>query len=176
MMRTPFVLAGLGVALTLSACTTLPDGPSVMALPGSGKSLAMFQDDDAACRDYALTAIGGKTPQQAATGSGVKSAVVGTAIGAAAGAALGGQSGAGVGAGAGLLVGSAAGSGAAESSGHNLQQRYDTRYIQCMYARGNRVPVYGNFSQQPRNIAPPPGVPRPPAGSPPPPPPDAPAP
>ncbi len=43
-----FVTVGL-----LSGCATVPVGPSVMALPGSGKSLEQFHADDAACRQWA---------------------------------------------------------------------------------------------------------------------------
>ena len=49
--------------------------------------------------------------------------------------------GAAIGAGSGLLVGSAAGLGNAQVSGAALQQRYDMRYIQCMSAKGESVPV-----------------------------------
>ena len=33
----------------LSACATVPTGPSVMVLPGSGRSFPQFQTDDANC-------------------------------------------------------------------------------------------------------------------------------
>jgi len=65
---------------------------------------------------------------------------LGTVVGAAAGAALGGRSGAAAGAGGGLLIGSAAGAGAGETSAYGLQRRYDYAYIQCMYAKGHKVP------------------------------------
>ncbi len=48
---------------------------------------------------------------------------------------------AGVGAGTGLLVGSMAGSEAAQSSGRGAQARYDHAYVQCMYAKGEQVPL-----------------------------------
>jgi hypothetical protein len=53
----------------LGACTTVPTGPGVMVLPGSGKSLDQFHADDAACRQWGFQAIG-MTPEQAATGAG----------------------------------------------------------------------------------------------------------
>jgi len=123
----------------------------MLVLPGTGKSFDQFRLDDADCRQYASVQIGGKTVNEAATDSGVKSAVIGTAIGAGAGALLGGHSGVGFGAGTGLLFGSLAGAGANEGSGSNLQQRYDFAYQQCMYAKGHRVPVFGrmDYSQQP---------------------------
>lgn len=164
------LLASPLLALLLGACTTIPNGPSVMALPGSGKSFDQFRGDDADCRQYALFQMGGATAHQTAVESGVKSAAVGAVVGALAGAAIGGQQGAGVGAGVGLLAGSAAGAG--EASGHGTQRRYDHAYIQCMYAKGDRVPVSGRMTPgpaQPRAAAytPPPPAP----GYPPPPPP-----
>ncbi len=45
-------------ALTLSACATVPHGPSVMVLPGAGKPLDQFQLDDAACRQWAAQQSG----------------------------------------------------------------------------------------------------------------------
>lgn len=126
--------------LALGACATVPpSGPSVMALPGKGKSFEQFRADDFACREYAGSRTN-TTPEQASVNSGVKSAAVGTAVGAAAGALLGGHEGAGVGAGAGLLVGSMAGAGAAQRSAYTLQQRYDIGYTQCMVAKGDKVP------------------------------------
>ncbi|MFZ1548264.1 MAG: hypothetical protein WAT12_14405 [Candidatus Nitrotoga sp.] len=147
-LRLSFVLAAV---LTLSACTSVPTGPGVLVLPGTGKSFDRFRLDDADCRQYASAQIGGGTANAAATDSGVRSAVIGTAVGAAAGALLGGHNSVGVGAGSGLLIGSMAGMGTGESSGFNLQQRYDFGYQQCMYAKGHRVPVSGrlDYSRQP---------------------------
>lgn len=166
-MNTSPRLAVIAAALALSACATFPSGPSVMALPGSDMSFDQFRADDYACRAYASQSIGGQEAQQAATHSGVTSAVVGSAVGAVAGAAIGGSRGAGVGAGTGLVIGSATGAGAADASGRTLQHRYDTGYIQCMYAKGHKVPVAGQFTSAPRRSTPPP----PPPGSAPPPPP-----
>jgi hypothetical protein len=164
-------------ALLLGACVSIPTGPSVMAMPGTGKSFDQFRGDDADCRQFALGQIGGATANQAAIDSGVQSAVVGTAVGALAGAAFGGSQGAGVGAGVGLLAGSAAGSSAGYASGYDTQRRYDIAYVQCMYAKGDRVPVSGRMTSAPaRAYAPPPApagayAPPPPPGYPPPPPP-----
>lgn len=160
--------------LAIAGCTTMPTGPTVMALPGTGKSFDQFRYDDAQCRDYALAQIGGASAQQSADNAAVRSAVVGTAIGAAAGAAMGGHEGAGVGAGTGLIFGSAAGSGAAQQSGRGTQRQYDNAYIQCMYAKGEKVPVPASMmrsmSPEPAS-APPPQPPRR-YTAPPPPPPD----
>lgn len=160
--------AGLGL---LGACAVTPDGPSVMALPGTGKSFEQFQIDDADCRNYASVQVGGSTASQAATDSALRSAAVGTAIGAVAGAAIGGRDGAGVGAGTGLLFGSAAGSNAAYGSSGALQRRYDNAYIQCMYAKGEKVPVSRAYMQDRPGGRRAPSYPPPPPGNPPPPPP-----
>ena len=164
--------------LLLTACTNIPSGPSVMVLPGAGKSFDQFRSDDYLCRQYASQQGDSQSPRQASISSGIESAAVGTALGAAAGAAIGGGRGAAIGAGSGLLAGGLSGSEAAQTSGHISQQRYDMSYIQCMYAYGHRVPVLGQFPNDPyisqatnpsaqpsaRNIPPPP------PGNPPPPP------
>ncbi len=175
-------LGALGLTALLGACATVPSGPSVMALPGTGRTFDQFRADDAACRQYAWQQIGGEAAGQTAANSAVSSAAVGTAIGAVAGAAIGGRDGAAFGAGTGLLFGSAAGAGSSQAYSYDAQRRYDHAYIQCMYASGHRVPVSGTFSGASRYQAapapaytptpPPPGVPPPPpAGVPPPPPP-----
>jgi hypothetical protein len=166
-------LGGSAIAvLALAACVTVPEGPSRMSLPGTGKSFDQFRADDTECRQYASSQVGGGTPEQAATDSGVKSAALGTVVGAAAGALIGGSGhAAGVGAGVGLLGGAMAGSGTASASSYTLQQRYDNGYTQCMYAKGHKVPVSGRFTssnERPTYYSPPP--PPPPPGAPPPPP------
>lgn len=168
-MTVAFRIAPLA-SLLLAACVSYPTGPSVMVLPGTGKSFEQFRYDDALCRQYALEQIGGTVPGQTASDSMARSAVAGTAIGAAAGAAIGGNQGAGVGAGTGLLMGSMAGASAGEASAYGSQRRYDYAFIQCMYAKGHRVPVSGQFTVSP------PAPPPPPGSTPPPPPPPAPAP
>ena len=167
-------LSPLAALLLLGACTTIPTGPSVMVMPGSGKSFEQFRYDDAVCRQFAQSQIGGATANDAAIDSGVKSAALGAVVGAAAGAAMGGRDAAGVGAGVGLLAGTAAGANAGQASGYGAQHRYDNAYIQCMYAKGERVPVSGQmaparqYSPPPASAYPPP--PPPPPGYPPPPP------
>jgi hypothetical protein len=181
------VPAALVVALLVSGCAGIPTGPSVMVLPGTGKTFEQFQVDDAVCRQWASQQTG-TTVGKASTESTVGGAAVGTLVGAAAGAALGAAAGspavgAAAGAGVGLLGGTAVGAGRAEAYGGSVQRRYDQSYIQCMYAKGNQVPVArGSRIQQPAYTAPPPppppppaavpsGTPAPPPGPPPPPPP-----
>lgn len=138
--RTFSLLPGVALLL-LAGCVVIPSGPSVMALPGSGKSFEHFRRDDAECRRYAYAQVGGNNAEQAAVDAGVRSAAVGTAIGAVAGAAIGGRSGAAVGAGTGLLMGSVVGTSSAQSSAYGTQRNYDHAYVQCMYANGHQVPV-----------------------------------
>jgi outer membrane lipoprotein SlyB len=148
----------------------MPNGPSVMVLPGTGLPFEQFRNDDAVCQQYASFQVGGTTANQAGVDSGVTSAAVGTALGAATGAAIGGGRGAAIGAGTGLAAGSLVGTGAASSSMYEVQQRYDTAYIQCMYAKGHQVPVSGQFSGAITQQAVPPAshIPPPPPGSTPP--------
>jgi hypothetical protein len=162
----------------LGGCASFPNGPSGMVLPGSTKTWAQVQIDNADCRNYSSAVVGGKDANQAAADSAAKSAVVGAAVGAAAGALIGGNAaGAGVGAGVGLLGGSMIGADAGNASGRSLQQRYDVAFTQCMYAKGHQVPIARGSYPRPRysSAAPPPPTssatpPPPPPGTPPPPP------
>ena len=185
-----FALAGL----LGTACVTVPTGPSVMVLPGSRTSFEQFQSDDGACRAWAAQQTGTST-NQAATDAGVAAAAVGTAVGAVAGTAIGAAAGnvgagAAIAAGSGLLLGTAEGTGRAAGSAYEVQHRYDVAYMQCMYAKGNQIPVARSAHEdgtrssehppQPTHHRPPPNPsrrssppPPPPAGPPPPPPPDA---
>lgn len=140
----PLKWLAIAITMLLGACTTVPPNePSVLVLPGTGKSFDQFRTDNAACKQFAQEQTGGRTPDSAAFDSGVRSAAVGTVLGAAAGAAINGRHGAGVGAGSGLALGGLAGTETGQSSAERLQQRYDFGYEQCMYAKGHRVPVSG---------------------------------
>ena len=184
MMRGPLVLP-VAAALLMTACATVPTGPSVMVLPGNGKNFEQFQGDDAVCRQWAMQQTG-MTTRQATHDNTVGGAVIGTVLGAAAGAVIGAAAknpgtGAAVGAGVGLLGGTAAGASAGDGARQDVQHRYDMTYMQCMYAKGNQIPVArGSISTTysaappaglPPATAPPANVPPPPAGTPPPPPP-----
>ena len=173
------------LALAFGACATVPTGPSVMVLPGSTKTFEQFQQDDAICRQWAQqqtgTSAGKASSNTTATG-----AVLGTAVGAAAGAAIGAAAGnpaagAAIGAGTGLVGGTAVGAGQGHGAYQSVQQRYNMAFMQCMYAKGNQIPVargsvvpgYSHSAPPPPPATPPraPTVPPPPAGNPPPPPP-----
>jgi hypothetical protein len=172
MSRSPLILAALAAGLLLAGCVSAPPtSPSVTVLPGTTKNFDQFRGDDSECRQYAYYQSGGATGEDAAADAAVRNAAIGTVVGAAAGALIGGgRSGAAVGAGTGLIVGSSAGYSASNATWYELQRRYDTAYVQCMYSKGHQVPgANGSARRQSSSTysAPPP----PPAGTPPPPPP-----
>jgi hypothetical protein len=193
-MNRGLIVACLAAALLTGACASIPTGPSVMVLPGTGKNFDQFQFDDAACRQWAAQQVG-ITNETAATNSTVTGAAIGTVLGAAAGAALGAAAGnpaigAAAGAGVGLLGGTAVGASNASAAYSSVQGRYDAGYMQCMYAKGHQIPVargsapvYSSPATVPaRQVSTPPPPPppappaaatppAPPAGPPPPPPP-----
>ena len=174
--------------LLLAGCaTTVPPGPSVMVLPGSDKNFEQFQLDDSICRQWALQQTG-NNPGQAFNTETATGAAVGTVVGAATGAAIGAAAGdpalgAAVGSGVGLMGGTAAGSNRGASAEWSLQRRYDIAYMQCMYTKGNQIPVpagtqqasstYSHHGAGAPGMRSGPEVPPPPSGSPPPPPPGA---
>lgn len=178
-------LLPLPALAVLSACATVPTGPSVAVLPGANKNFEQFRGDDVVCQHYANEQVG-QTAGQAASDSAAKSAAVSTALGAAAGALFGAASGhpgagAAIGAGGGLLVGGAYGSEAYGRSAYTVQDRYDIAYMQCMYTKDHQVPMPSEYrTSTPAYQAPPPPPqgaytpPPPPPGPPPAPPPDAP--
>ncbi|HFI5333349.1 TPA: glycine zipper family protein [Serratia liquefaciens] len=155
----------LALVSGLCSCVTPPAGPEVMSLPGTGKSYEQFNRDEALCRGYAQNSVGNGA--QTANDSAAGTAAAGTVVGAAAGALIGAVSGdagpgALIGAGGGLLVGSSMAGSSASGSSADLQDRYDRVYSQCMYAKGNKVPVgYGYTSEdvQPASTIPPDYVP-----------------
>jgi len=181
-VRNAWVVA-VAVGLVGAGCATMPSGPSIMVLPGNGKSFEQFQYDDSVCRQWGAQQVGA-APQQANT-AGATTAVAGTVVGAAAGAAVGAATGdpgtgAAVGSGVGLLGGSTAGANQVTGAQWSIQRRYDIAYMQCMYAKGNVIPLPGEYypqstSTHQRSGPPPPPAdfPPPPRGSPPPPPPGA---
>lgn len=176
----PFLFALLGASL-LAGCVHVPAGPNVMVMPGRGKSFEAFDWDDRECRSYAASRV--DPDARRSNDNAVASAALGTAVGAATGAAIGAAAGdpatgAAVGAGVGLLGGSAVAADQSNYGNWSVQRRYDVAYTQCMYARGNRVPVPAS-SLPARTFQPPPpppsnarrAVPPPPPGRPPLPPP-----
>ena len=166
MKKRKAVVAALPLIL-LAACAGVPTAPSVIALPGSGRNYEEFRLDDDWCRRVAFQQVGGQTQDP-----GVRDATIGTVIGALAGAAIGGKDGAAVGAGLGLLFGSASGSDATQSYNYGTQRMYDNAYVQCMYAKGHKVPVSASMVSRGGKAASPYGSgaaypPPPPSGPPP---------
>jgi Glycine-zipper domain len=176
----------MSVVLMLSGCATMPPGPSVLVMPGNGKSFDAFQADDSVCRQWAQTQTGWNA-NQTVNENVVGGAIAGGALGAASGALIGAASGnvgpgAAIGAGAGLLGGAFLGATQAFPAGYEVQRRYDNSYQQCMYLKGNQIPTHVQTASR-RFVPPPPPpppptytrglapVPPPPRGSPPPPPP-----
>lgn len=92
-------LPALLLSLLLTACASMPSGPSFMALPGSGSSFGQFRIDDHQCRQFAHEQVNNTSPEK--------------------------------------------------FSERVNQQRYDTSYVQCMYKKNHRVPVYGQFTNEP---------------------------
>lgn len=135
--------------LVLGGCVSVPTGPSVLALPGDGKTFEQFQTEDQSCRHWADQQLG-VAPQDVSNQNTAAGAAAGTAIGAALGAAIGAASGdvgigAAIGAASGLLFGTSAGAESGRVSGANAQRRYDIAYQQCMYAKGNQIPGAQGF-------------------------------
>ena len=165
----------------LSACATVPTGPSVMVFPGEWKPFEVFQFDDAVCRQWAAEQSG-ISPSDAFNQTLAAGAGIGTLLGAGLGVAIGaayGNPGAGaaIGAASGLLGGTAMSTDPAYAAGYGVQRRYDNAYVQCMYAKGNQIPGHNRHSGQAASPPPPPGftpepsVPPSPGTYPPPPPP-----
>jgi len=147
--------------LLLGGCATLPTGPSVMVLPPPTKPFEQFQAEDAVCRQWAAQQIG-LSPQETVNQNVATGAIVGTAIGAGLGAAIGSASGnagtgAAIGAGSGLIVGTSSGANAGQVYGYEAQRRYDIKYMQCMYAKGNQIPGVRTRSIRTAPPPPPPG-------------------
>ena len=156
-------------SILLTGCAMITTAPMVTVLPGSTKAFDQFRADDYDCRGYAQSTVVG--PSQAASNTAAANTIGATALGAAAGAIIGSVTGdagtgAAIGAGTGLLFGGAYGANMLGYSSYELQRQYDSAYVQCMYARGNRVPArfYGGpvetYSPPPRS-GPPVGYPPP---------------
>jgi hypothetical protein len=151
----------------LSACATQPIGPTVQVLPAAGKPFDVFAQEETYCKNYAQGQIAGAVQQanNAAIGTGILTAGLGTA----AGALIGGGYGARAGLATGAVAGGAVGADYSANSQIPIQQRYDTAYTQCMYAKGNQVP---GADQSTAQLPPaPPPAPAPQTAPPPPPPP-----
>lgn len=128
-------LIAITALVALGACA-VPRSPSVAVLPGGGKDMAAFNADDIACREYSARRALEKSPPPDAMGLGTGPAVV-----EARGRAARGND---TETGTGSMFG---GAPAPESdNSFTAQQRFDTAYVQCMSAKGHKVPVNQNMS------------------------------
>jgi uncharacterized protein YcfJ len=169
-MRLKAIALVTAAATALAGCVTQPMGPTIYASPARGKSPAAFQQDEAACEDYANQRTAGQVDE--ANNKAVGSALIGAALGAGLGAAVGGGRGAGIGAAAGGAVGTGVGANQSNRAQWSIQQRYNIAYAECMTSHGNTVPAaaYPPGYYAP-GYYPPPPPPPPPGYYPPPPPP-----
>ncbi|QFY42812.1 glycine zipper family protein [Candidatus Methylospira mobilis] len=124
----------LTAPLILTACATVPSGPTILALPGTGKNFEQFNGDDTVCRHFALLQAQGASPRQAAASSGLTGND--NDIGPVAPRETGNT----------------------DTSSAARQNNYDIAYIHCMYAKGHRVPVQGHliYEDKQEAYAPPP--------------------
>ena len=163
-MKLSIGTALLLAVLTATGCATIPPGPSVMVMPGQGKSFEAFQADEYTCREWAQNQAGwqaNETVNQNLAGGAAAGGLLGAAAGALIGAASGNVGpGAAIGAGAGLLAGSAMAHNRAYGSGWEVQRRYDNAYQQCMYAKGNQIPAAVDSGAVRSRYIPPPPPPR----------------
>ncbi len=143
--------------VSLSACTSMLAGPSVVVLPGVGKPFEEFQRDDSVCRQWAAHQAEGEAGDAAAHAA-ASGAAGGTLAGTGPGAAIGAADG-------GPGTSAAIGAGAGRPSGGAVQRRYDIAYQQCMYARGNQIPGIVPASR-PRGMPSPPPPPPPSSATP----------
>jgi hypothetical protein len=137
-----FVIALAGL-LALGGCQPAPiTGPTIAVMPGPGKTLNQFQNDDYTCRGFAQNQSYAPPPR--GLNSPVGTAAATTAVGAAGGALLGAAGGnagmgAAIGAGVGLLGGAVYGAHKNQQSQGATQQSYNIAYAQCMTTKGNHV-------------------------------------
>ena len=111
-------------------------------MPGKGKTLNQFQNDDYTCRGFAANQS--YAPPSTGLGSPAGTAVATTTVGAAGGALLGAAGGnagmgAAIGAGVGLLGGAALAAHKRNKEEAATQQSYNIAYAQCMTTKGNII-------------------------------------
>ncbi|MBN2059834.1 MAG: glycine zipper family protein [Deltaproteobacteria bacterium] len=149
--------------ILLAGCATIPNGPSVMVLPGHGKSFEEFQEDKCACEQWALqqtALISDEMKNHDMVNGAATGALLGAGIGAMLGAAAGDSGhGAAIGAGTGLLAGIALTAGASQEATWERQRRFDIAYQECMYSKGNQIPYIREPPQNAIRLPPPPPPP-----------------
>src|SRR5215469_13451036 len=139
MCRYAKLIGALGGVGLVAACTIPPpSGPTVMAIPPPGKNLAVFQQEDGQCRNYAAAAIGALPPGQVAFSAVAAGRAPGTVAGETSGVRAG-VAGTTTGGAPGYAGNVAAGATYAASGAYDAQTRYDIAYTQCTYSSGNAV-------------------------------------
>ena len=131
------VLSTVAAAALLTACAEKPMGPTVQVMPGSGKSFASFQNDQAICRSFAEQSVSGQARNANLRGAGA--GLLTTGLGAGLGAAIGGGSGAGIGAAAGALGGTAIGATTSSNAQRSIQAQYPADGIVENYLGGSPI-------------------------------------
>jgi hypothetical protein len=185
-MRLSAFLTAATALATVAGCAIVPTEPTVATFPGSQKSYDQFRDDHAFCRNQAYATVSAPQTATAPVSAGPEGAPAASTSPAPAPPASAPPSTGTPAAGAmadGATQGSVAGAPAvgsptrppAGASSWDLQWYYDANYVQCMYARGNRVPAEmlymgsGTAYGMPPPNYPPPNYPAPggpPAGGP----------
>src|ERR1700682_2097920 len=112
MIHLPKSLSLVALAL-MAGCETMPVGPTVTALQGAARSSDEFRTDDVDCRQYAH-AQADEVTLAPADGSTVAGGRTGSLID---------------------------GTDSAQFVGYGSQRRYNRAYVQCMYIKGNKVPL-----------------------------------
>ncbi|MGY6215450.1 hypothetical protein ACW73L_09825 [Methylolobus aquaticus] len=112
-MKRPSIVPTLLAPLLLSACASIPEGPTVLVLKGGTKTFQQFARDDTVCRRFAALEARGTPPDQAFI------AATSPAPPASPPALAATPLSAGV---------------------RPQQQLYDIAYAQCMDDKGHRVP------------------------------------
>jgi hypothetical protein len=129
----PFLKAlPLLVLSVLAGCYTMPEGPTVTALPGDARSASEFRTDNVDCRQYAYAQTDAATSASAGHAGRIASA----AHGAAADAAPDRRDSTVGGGGMGSVID---GIDSAEFEGYGPQAVYNRAYVHCMYFKGNKV-------------------------------------
>jgi uncharacterized protein YcfJ len=157
MKQSRTTLGAVAALALLSGCASEPMGPRTTVMPGPNKPFAVFQRDDAFCRQFAQQQSAGVAG--ASNNQQIGSAVLGTVLGAGLGAAIGGGRGAGIGAASGALGGTMVGSSQAQRGTLTAQQLFDNAYAQCMFAHGNQVAGFAQPAAS-ASVPPPPPPPR----------------
>src|SRR5579871_4822565 len=139
-------IIGLSLLVVLAGCTPFavqPPGPSVMVLPPKGKPFEAYAQDHTVCKQFAAEEVAGADTQANLRTLGT--VVTNAGLGAALGAAVGGG-GAAIGAASGAIAGAYVGANDTPWGVYQIQNRYNDAFLECMYAKGNQIPMSASSS------------------------------